>query len=245
MTTTETYDGSALANELLRRIGQAVGDKADVSAVFGEPVEREGITVIPVAKARFAFGGGAGAHERESSGGGGGGADQRARSATSRYTMAPRSSSGSPTRSTCSRSLPRRRSQHSPSSDYLPDNEGLETLVVHVPEGRFVIEQAPAWSSGAERGVVAEGPVGARAASRFRLFRYEVRRWRHGVIPDIAEAVESPRRLSGDIERARRARPRLASRDRIARRRRAAHLLRRADAPPTDSQLNRGEARAR
>ena len=67
-----------------------------------------------------------------------------------------------------------------------------------------MIEQAPAWSDGAERGVVAEGSVGARAAGRFRLFRYEVRRWRDGVIPDLAEAVESPRRLSDDPDCARR-----------------------------------------
>ena len=77
-------------------------------------------------------------------------------------------------------------------------------LQVYVPEGRFVIEQAPAWSDGGERGVVAEGAVGARAAGRFRLFRYEIRRWRDGVVPDIAEAVESPRRLSDDPECARR-----------------------------------------
>jgi hypothetical protein len=77
-------------------------------------------------------------------------------------------------------------------------------LEVYVPEGRFVIEQAPAWGMSGERGVVAEGPVGARAAGRFRLFRYEVRRWRDGVIPDVAEAVESPQRLSDDTERARR-----------------------------------------
>jgi hypothetical protein len=36
------------------------------------------------------------------------------------------------------------------------------------------------------------------------LFRYEVRRWRDGVIPDVAEAVDSPRRLSDDAEAARR-----------------------------------------
>ena len=77
-------------------------------------------------------------------------------------------------------------------------------LVVRVPEGRFVIEQAPAWSRGAERGVVAEGPVGSRAAGRFRLFRYEVRLWREGVIPDAAEAVESPLCVTGDAEQARR-----------------------------------------
>lgn len=58
---------------------------------------------------------------------------------------------------------------------------------------RFVIEQAPIRpSSAAGRGVVGEGAVGSRVAGRFRLFRYEVRRWRDGVIPDIAEAVESP-----------------------------------------------------
>jgi hypothetical protein len=78
-------------------------------------------------------------------------------------------------------------------------------LVVHVPEGQFVIEQAPVRdSNGTERGVVAEGAVGARWAGRFRIFRYEVRRWRNGVIPDVAEAVDSPQRLSDDPLQARR-----------------------------------------
>ena len=77
-------------------------------------------------------------------------------------------------------------------------------LQVEVPEGRFVIEQAPVrdWS-GEQRGVVGEGPVGARWAGRFRIFRYEIRRWRNGHIPDLAEAVESPRRLTTDEDRAR------------------------------------------
>jgi hypothetical protein len=77
-------------------------------------------------------------------------------------------------------------------------------LIVVVPDGRFVIEQAPAHRDGAERGVVGEGPVVARFAARLRLFRYEVRRWRNGVIPDIDEAVDSPRRLSDDPTVARR-----------------------------------------
>ena len=77
-------------------------------------------------------------------------------------------------------------------------------LEVHAPEGRFVIEQAPAWSQGADRGVVAEGAVGTRVAGRLRPFRYEIRRWRDGVIPDVAEAVDSPQRLSEDAARARR-----------------------------------------
>jgi hypothetical protein len=77
-------------------------------------------------------------------------------------------------------------------------------LEVRISEGRFVIEQAPAWSVSSERGVIAEGAVGARAAGRFRLFRYEIRCWQDGVIPDIAEAVESPRRLSDNPGQGRR-----------------------------------------
>ena len=77
-------------------------------------------------------------------------------------------------------------------------------LQVYAPEGRFVIEQAPAWGDGSERGAVAEGSVGAGGAGRFRLFRYEVRRWPDGVIPDVGEAVESPRRLSVDPDCAKR-----------------------------------------
>lgn len=77
-------------------------------------------------------------------------------------------------------------------------------LEVRIREGSFVIEQAPAWSAGEERGVVAEGAVGTRALGRFRLFRYEIRRWRAGTIPDIAEAVTSPQRLTQDPDHARR-----------------------------------------
>jgi uncharacterized spore protein YtfJ len=65
-----------LVNELLERIGETVGQKAQVSTIFGEPVERKGVTVIPVAKARFGFGGGGGSGSRggdDGSGGGGGG----------------------------------------------------------------------------------------------------------------------------------------------------------------------------
>jgi hypothetical protein len=66
----------------------------------------------------------------------------------------------------------------------------------------FAIEMAPAWGTPAgERGVVGEGSVGRPWLGRFVLFRYEVRRWRGGVIPDRAFAVESPRVL--DTDRAR------------------------------------------
>jgi hypothetical protein len=78
-------------------------------------------------------------------------------------------------------------------------------IEVRLPEARFAIEMTPVRpSDGAGRGVVAEGPVGVRPAGRLWLFRYEVRCWRDGVIPDIDEAVESPRRLSEDPGTARR-----------------------------------------
>ena len=73
-------------------------------------------------------------------------------------------------------------------------------LVVRVPEGRFVVENC--WpipdANGSSRGVAVEGPVGSRRLGRWRVFRYEVRRWRGGVIADAGEAVASPQLLSQD-----------------------------------------------
>src|ERR671930_93272 len=74
-------------------------------------------------------------------------------------------------------------------------------LIVTVPAGRFAIEQAWPIPSGdrAPRGVVAEGPVGTQRARSLRFLRYEIRRWRDGVIADLEEAVESPQRLTDDV----------------------------------------------
>ncbi|MGZ4272008.1 MAG: hypothetical protein ACXVSX_22730 [Solirubrobacteraceae bacterium] len=78
-------------------------------------------------------------------------------------------------------------------------------LEVRVDGRRWVIEMAPMFDGPAdERGVVAQGAVGARWAGRSRLFRYGVRRWQDGRIPDVAEAVDSPRPLSRDPACARR-----------------------------------------
>jgi hypothetical protein len=78
-------------------------------------------------------------------------------------------------------------------------------LEVRVDGARWVIEMAPMFDGAArERGVVAQGPVGARWAGRWALFRYGIRRWRDGRIPDVDEAVESPRRLARDAASARR-----------------------------------------
>ena len=78
-------------------------------------------------------------------------------------------------------------------------------LMVRVPEGTFAIEMAPIPDeNGKLRGVVGEGPVGSRWARHLRIFRYENRRWRDGLIPDIDEAVDSPQRLTDDPVLARR-----------------------------------------
>jgi hypothetical protein len=73
-------------------------------------------------------------------------------------------------------------------------------LEVRVPEGRFVVETCWPIPHGdrAARGVAVEGPVASRRLGRLRVFRYEVRRWRDGVIADAGAAVASPRRLSDD-----------------------------------------------
>lgn len=73
-------------------------------------------------------------------------------------------------------------------------------LVVHVPEGRFVVENA--WPipdlRGASRGVVVEGPVFSRWLGRLRVLRYEVRCWPGGTIYDASWAVGGPQRITDD-----------------------------------------------
>jgi hypothetical protein len=72
-------------------------------------------------------------------------------------------------------------------------------LIVELDDHAFAIEMAPVWAvRDHERGVISEGPVGSPSWGRSRLFRYEIRCWRDGTIPDAATAVDSPRRLSTD-----------------------------------------------
>jgi hypothetical protein len=72
-------------------------------------------------------------------------------------------------------------------------------LEVRVQSGRFTIEMTPvAGAGGADHGVVAGGVVGSHLLGWTKLFRYEVRCWRDGEIPDVAEAVDSPRLISDD-----------------------------------------------
>jgi hypothetical protein len=85
-------------------------------------------------------------------------------------------------------------------------------LEVWAPDGPFVIEVTPIPdANGRARGVVAEGPVGTMWAGRFRVFRYEIRRWLGGSIPDVNEAVASPVRVATDLSTARTVLDRLPS----------------------------------
>lgn len=64
---------------------------------------------------------------------------------------------------------------------------------------RFVVEMTPVPApGGVDRGVVGEAAVGTRWLRRLRVFRYEIHRWRDGVIPDLRYAVGSPVQVSND-----------------------------------------------
>ncbi|SKB10413.1 hypothetical protein [Aeromicrobium choanae] len=78
-------------------------------------------------------------------------------------------------------------------------------LIVRLDGHDHAIEMAPVWSLRVpDRGVVSEGPVGFHSAGRLRLFRYEVRCWRDGFIPDVRSAVGGPKRVSTGSAPARR-----------------------------------------
>ncbi len=78
-------------------------------------------------------------------------------------------------------------------------------LVVNVDCERYTIEIAPSPDCDeASRGVTATGAVGSRLLGWLRLFRYEVRCWRSGRIPDLQFAVGGPIALTSDPRLARR-----------------------------------------
>ncbi|HEX3003197.1 MAG TPA: hypothetical protein VHO27_03230 [Angustibacter sp.] len=77
-------------------------------------------------------------------------------------------------------------------------------LQVRAEATTYAIEMGPVWNvTAADRGVVCEGPVGSRALGRFAAFRYEVRCWPAGRIPDLDEAVGEPQRVTTDAQQAR------------------------------------------
>lgn len=75
-------------------------------------------------------------------------------------------------------------------------------LMLCLDDTRYAVEMGPVWNvTEPDRGVIAEGPVGSRWLGRFRAFRYEMRCWPGGCIPDVAEAVNSPVRTTQDPTR--------------------------------------------
>jgi uncharacterized spore protein YtfJ len=66
------------ATTLIERIAEVIGARAGAPLVYGAPIEREGVTVVPVARVRYGFGAGMGtkpgagdAAAQEGGGGGG------------------------------------------------------------------------------------------------------------------------------------------------------------------------------
>jgi uncharacterized spore protein YtfJ len=74
MTTPPSAAAPALS--LLERLGQQLSTSATAQTIYGQPVERDGVTIIPVARAYYGFGGGGGggteANEKSGSGAGAG-----------------------------------------------------------------------------------------------------------------------------------------------------------------------------
>ena len=76
--------GALKAEALFERLAERLGATAKAAVIYGEVVERDGVTVIPVAKAKWGLGGGGGSGQarggRHGSGeglGGGGGVTVR------------------------------------------------------------------------------------------------------------------------------------------------------------------------
>jgi hypothetical protein len=78
-------------------------------------------------------------------------------------------------------------------------------LIVSLDGERYAVELAPAFGgSRADRGAVRTGAVGSRLLGWSSLFRYELRCWRSGTIPDLGFAVGGPQRLTTEPREARR-----------------------------------------
>ncbi|MGA7799853.1 MAG: spore germination protein GerW family protein [Gammaproteobacteria bacterium] len=64
-------DAQGAAPESIPGIGDAIGRTARAAMTYGEPIQRDGVTVVPVAKIRYGFGGGRGGTAAGTGGGGG------------------------------------------------------------------------------------------------------------------------------------------------------------------------------
>lgn len=68
-----TVDSDHVKGQFLSGLAQRFGATAKSTTIFGDPIDRDGVTVVPVAKARWGFGAGAGRAAENGGVGGGGG----------------------------------------------------------------------------------------------------------------------------------------------------------------------------
>ena len=77
---TEATSGAAAeqprrrTDELLATLADRIGARFSAASVYGPPIERDGVTVVPVAAARFGIGAGGGSDASKGQDGDGGGA---------------------------------------------------------------------------------------------------------------------------------------------------------------------------
>ena len=77
-------------------------------------------------------------------------------------------------------------------------------LRVRTPEGIYAVEMVLPSRGGdyGSRGVVLQGAVASAWLAAWRIFRYEVRRWRNGILLDDEPTVVGPQRLTDDPDQA-------------------------------------------
>jgi uncharacterized spore protein YtfJ len=73
MAITETTPAPVLTPSVVERLAQLLSTSVNAQTIYGSPVERDGVTVIPVAQAAYGFGGGSGSGPNGQGGTGGGG----------------------------------------------------------------------------------------------------------------------------------------------------------------------------
>ncbi len=69
----QIVEKDSIHQTFVERLAQIIGSSANAKYIYGEPLEADGVTVLPVAKASYAFGGGGGKNDEEEGSGGGGG----------------------------------------------------------------------------------------------------------------------------------------------------------------------------
>jgi uncharacterized spore protein YtfJ len=73
MTNLQNAVGQSAETSFIERLARQIGITANAKYIYGEPVERGGVTVITVGKAVYGFGGGSGSKGMEGGSGAGGG----------------------------------------------------------------------------------------------------------------------------------------------------------------------------